>query len=188
MIDRELLGKIKGNTDKNEASFTDVPPEWAEAEQKDHRKKGTGYLHFLARCLKFFAIGTIALLFLLIVIGLILPDMPDEQTAPAARIKNEPARMQENATKRTDQRPIQRTDYKAEIEFFVIDRCYKKLVREIRPDLSSPNFDQIEKMKSVMQRDVQNTIRQLLPEVRGKPRKERLTVYESAMGKCRLPY
>ena len=39
MIDRELLGKIKDKTDKDDDSFIDVPPDWLEAEQKQARKK-----------------------------------------------------------------------------------------------------------------------------------------------------
>lgn len=79
-------------------------------------------------------------------------------------------------------------DYKAEIEKYVIDRCYRKLVTRVRPDLPAPNIRQIEIIKSAMWMDVEKTTRQILPKVQGKPYKERMTVYDSAMGRCRLPY
>ena len=78
-------------------------------------------------------------------------------------------------------------DYTAEIEKYVINRCYRKLVKRTRPDLPAPDFRQIEIIKSAMWRDVEKTTKQILPRVRGKPYKERMTVYESAMGRCRLP-
>ena len=78
-------------------------------------------------------------------------------------------------------------DYTAEIEKYVIDRCYRKLIRKVRPDLPAPDFRQIEKIKSVMWKDVEKTIKQILPRVHKKSYKERLTVYESAIGRCRLP-
>lgn len=77
-------------------------------------------------------------------------------------------------------------DYTAEIEKYVIDRCYRKLIRKVRPDLPAPDFWQIEKIKSVMRKDVEKTIKQILPRVHKKSYKERLTVYESAIGRCRL--
>ena len=39
MIDRELLGKIMGKTDKDDDFCTDVPPEWIEGKTGDKKKE-----------------------------------------------------------------------------------------------------------------------------------------------------
>ena len=92
------------------------------------------------------------------------------------------------SSQRPKSSPSHIPDYTAEIEKYVVNRCYRKLIKRRWPDLPAPNFRQIEKIKSVMWREVEKTTRQILPEVRGKPYKERMTVYDSAMGRCHLPY
>lgn len=248
MIDRELLGKIKGKIDKDDDFFTDVPPDWAEGKQEETGgKKGKGCLSFLASAALMF--------FLLFVIGVMLPEEPEEQIDPpstaalkseapsTATLKSEYAlyfekpclqsaryddgngkiragwkdrikkgiinqarkydRLSERkklyaakvnnckniikSSQRLRASPDYIPDYTAEIEKYVIDRCYRELVRKARPDLPAPDFRQIEKIKSVMWKDVEKTIKQILPRVHRKSYKERLTVYESAMDGCRLP-
>ena len=78
-------------------------------------------------------------------------------------------------------------DYTAEIEKYVIDRCLTDLVRIMRPGLPAPDSRQLHKIKAVMKKDVEKTTKQILPRVQGKPYRERLAVYESSMGGCRLP-
>lgn len=105
----------------------------------------------------------------------------------AAKVNNCEKIIKSSQRLRTSPEHIPVADYKAEIEKYVIDRCYRKLVKKVRPDLSAPDFRQIEIIKSAMWRDVEKTTKQILPKVHKKTYKERMTVYESAMGWCRLP-